>query len=174
MLVRKLVAPNNDCLFASFAFLATLPGQPETSAKELRQICVDTVSQKPNFFVKDVPNELVLGFDSIDKYREFITNQFNWVRLHPCFNGSLIECFQGGENEILILANHYNVAVACASCETNSILAYNQKASVAGTIWLLYTGEHYDPLYIEVGNVRILGAQYDKAELEKQALVGHS
>ena len=46
-----------------------------------------------------------------------------------------------------MLAEHFNVAVSLVSCETSRRLHYSPAAGEpASRIWLLYTGQHYDPL----------------------------
>lgn len=71
----------------------------------------------------------------------------------------------------MILADYYNVAICCVSCVTKNVLKYNDHDKVRGTIWLLYTGEHYDPLVVEEPKCLLIGKEYDQVEFERQSLV---
>ena len=55
------------------------------------------------------------------------------------------DCSQGGENEILVLAEHFKVEVTVVSCESMTTLTYGE-GQPNGRVHILYTGQHYDPL----------------------------
>ena len=53
----------------------------------------------------------------------------------------------GGESEIVMIAEHYGVEVVVASCESLRLHHYPCVAAApAHVVYLLYTGQHYDPL----------------------------
>jgi len=66
----------------------------------------------------------------VQEYADWIMNTHHW----------------GGENEIVVLSAHYKVEVAVVSCEAFSTIVYGQGPSANGRIYVLYTGQHYDPL----------------------------
>mmetsp|Transcript_26525 Transcript_26525/g.60593 ORF Transcript_26525/g.60593 Transcript_26525/m.60593 type:complete len:107 (+) Transcript_26525:977-1297(+) len=45
-----------------------------------------------------------------------------------------------------MIAKHYQVEVVVASCESLRLLRYGVKNRPKWVIYLLYTGQHYDPL----------------------------
>lgn len=51
-----------------------------------------------------------------------------------------------GEAELLVLGAHLEVEVAVVSCESLSVLVYGRGSEVEGRIYILYTGQHYDPV----------------------------
>ena len=52
-----------------------------------------------------------------------------------------------GEAELLVLGAHFKVEVAVINCESLSVLVYGSgSAVVKGRIYVLYTGQHYDPV----------------------------
>ena len=51
----------------------------------------------------------------------------------------------GGEPEIVMLSEHFGVEIVVVSCESLSFLRYGEGAA-KGRVYLLYTGQHYDPL----------------------------
>jgi hypothetical protein len=122
--------------------------------KELREFCAEVVKNEPEVFA-----EWVLGMAN-EKYQEWIQNKFHW----------------GGENEILILATRkYKVEVCVISMESFTKLVYGADTPSkerAGRIYLLYTGQHYEP-YTQIveGGIEIrLFPQGDNEELEMQCM----
>ena len=51
-----------------------------------------------------------------------------------------------GEAELLVLGAHFKVEVAVINCESLSVLVYGSGSAVKGRIYVLYTGQHYDPV----------------------------
>ncbi|CAE7502958.1 otu1, partial [Symbiodinium necroappetens] len=79
---------------------------------------------------------LLLGFNSVDEYAEWIRNEFHW----------------GGENEIISLAKHYGLEVAVVCCESMQVLCYGSDLpACSARIYILYTGQHYDPIVSGAG-----------------------
>eukprot|EP00965_Chrysotila_dentata_P179586 5929503-Pleurochrysis_carterae.AAC.4 len=125
---RRSVAADNSCLFAAFAVLcegATSATEIRIATRRLRAQCAAAVLTDPEPETRAV----LLGVDSVQAYADWIVDETHW----------------GGEPEIVILSNIYNVDVALISCETLRETRYPAKEGV-GLIFLLYTGQHYDPL----------------------------
>jgi len=73
---------------------------------------------------------LIIG-QPVQEYATWIMNPFNW----------------GGEPEIVELTSHYKVEAAIVNCQSMRVEAYGQgQQNPRGRIYLLYTGQHYDPL----------------------------
>jgi hypothetical protein len=129
MMQKRSVPNDNDCLFSSFSILMN-PDNNYTSSgnKELRRFCADTAASEPEIFA-----DWVLGMSN-NLYQRWIQDKFHW----------------GGENEILILATRkYNVEVCVISMESFTKLVYGADTDSdkrIGRIYLLYTGQHYEPL----------------------------
>jgi hypothetical protein len=132
--IRRVSVPNdNSCLFYAIAYLCEGAKPTRNVETKLREIVATQVLSDPDPETK----ALFLGM-SVEEYSQWIRNPFHW----------------GGENEIITLAQFYGVEVAVANCETNSVLVYNQhsknttapEAEVTGRVYILYTGQHYDPL----------------------------
>ena len=92
-------------------------------SRALRAHVASVISADP-----DTYSELILGRPNA-AYATWIQNTFNW----------------GGENEILILARKFGVEASVVSCESFTVMTYNEGAA-NGRIYFLYTGQHYDPL----------------------------
>ena len=127
-LTRGSVKPDNNCLFTSFARLCEgIEGeiQLKNVARHLRSTCAESVKgdQDP------ATRALMLGHDSLADYAAWIQNDHHW----------------GGESEVLMLAEYFKVNVVITSCESLSALRYDIDGAFA-RIYLLYTGQHYDPL----------------------------
>ena len=45
-----------------------------------------------------------------------------------------------------MLAEHFSVEVSLASAQTDRVMHYAPTADAKARVWLLYTGQHYDPL----------------------------
>ena len=127
-LARVRVAPDNNCLFTTAAYLCedlTSELDLRAAARRLRAACADSVSADPDPDTR----ALLLGHDSVADYGAWIRVETHW----------------GGEPEILMLAQHYNVQIVLASCETLRCSTYSADAPTA-SVFVLYTGQHYDPL----------------------------
>ena len=127
-LVRRSVPNDNSCLFYALAYLCEGAEASKAVETRLRKLVADIELNHPD------PETRALFLEKpVAEYAEWIVNPFHW----------------GGENEILTLATHYDVEVAVVSCESLSVLVYNQAepgAERKGRVFILYTGQHYDPL----------------------------
>lgn len=75
--------------------------------QRLRKIVGDDALADPD------PETRALYLDKpVDEYAVWIQNTMHW----------------GGENEILTLSKHYNTEIAVVSCESMSIMVYNEGA----------------------------------------------
>lgn len=128
--VRKPVPKDNNCLFRAMAYLAEDGNDcSDAVAARLREVCAI------NALADDDPTmrALLLGFDTVEEYASWIRNDTHW----------------GGENEVLVLAKHYNLEVSIVCCRSLQVMCYGadeQACKKKGRVYLLYTGEHYDPL----------------------------
>jgi len=127
--VRIPIAKDNHCLFNSIAYLCCDGAQGESVARSLRNGIADHITNDPQTY-----NEVMLGMSRED-YCKWIKDDSNW----------------GGENEICILCEHFNVEiqVICMG-ENSSSLTYGETNDThrvrTGRIFLLYSGQHYDAL----------------------------
>ena len=127
--VRIPIAKDNHCLFNSIAYLCCDGAQGESVARSLRNGIADHITNDPQTY-----NEVMLGMSRAD-YCKWIKDELNW----------------GGENEICILCEHFNVEiqVICMG-ENSSSLTYGETHDThrvrTGRIFLLYSGQHYDAL----------------------------
>jgi len=133
MLRRVSVNADNNCLFTSFAYVCEgLSTQMElrAAARRLRRMCSSCVLEDPEPEMRSV----LLGFDSVSQYSEWILDETHW----------------GGEPELLMLTQHFDTEVALVSCETMRVTKYGgtDGANTRPLIFLLYTGQHYDPLVL--------------------------
>jgi len=92
-------------------------------ARRLRKICADKIIAEPELY-----NEATLDGKSTTEYALWISDPHNW----------------GGEIELSILAAHYQVELCIVSMEAFYILPF--ALGTKGRCYLLYTGQHYDPL----------------------------
>jgi hypothetical protein len=124
--LRRSVPNDNSCLFYALAYLCEGVNASPAVESRLRSLVADAVLADPD----PETRALFLG-KPVEEYARWIKNTFHW----------------GGENEIVILAQHYGVEVAVVSCETLSVLVYGQEeATPRPRVYILYTGQHYDPL----------------------------
>lgn len=153
-LVRNSVPADNSCLFTSVAKLCEMPSADNIALKvagrKLREACATAAAADPDPTMK----ALLLGHDSVEAYGRWIRLDHNW----------------GGEPEVLMLADHFGVEIVVCSCESLSFLRYAAEgASTKGTCYLLYTGQHYDPLCGADGTM-IFPTTHDSAAIEASAL----
>lgn len=119
--------PNdNSCLFYALAYLCEGAAPSKGIETRLRGLIAAKVLADPDPETK----ALLLGMNSVYEYSEWIKNHHHW----------------GGENEIIVLAEYYNVEVCVISCETQGTLVYGRCTSAVARVYILYTGQHYDPL----------------------------
>lgn len=104
-LIRKLVPPDNHCLFTACAYLCegiTRPDALRVAAQRLRGVCARAVEE-----AADRADRLaLLGFESAEAYSEWIRDEGHW----------------GGEPELVALAAHFGVEIVVASCQSLSLL----------------------------------------------------
>ena len=131
-LTRLSVPANNSCLFEATARLCegiTESIPLKIAGRRLRIVCADLAAADADPMTK----ALMLGHDSIEAYRTWICNEHHW----------------GGEPEVLMLATHFRIEISICSCESLSFLRYSpegEEPSPKGRVYLLYTGQHYDPI----------------------------
>ena len=119
--VRRSVPNDNSCLFYAVAYLVDGPDAvSDATQKELRRVCADAATADP-----DPEARAVLLGSPVDVYAAWIQQPHNW----------------GGEHEIIALANHFRRRICVVSADAT--LCYGEKGP---TIYILYTGTHYDPL----------------------------
>ena len=145
---RRHVPNDNDCLFATFSYLCEGGAYSPASSRALRAHCATVIAADP-----DTYSELMLGRPNAE-YCTWIQNTFNW----------------GGESEILILARKFGVEASVVSCESFTVMTYNE-GGANGRIYFLYTGQHYDPL-VGAGDseTRIFAPGTDHAPVEAAAV----
>ena len=130
--VRIPIPKDNNCLFTSIAYLCCDGVQDESVARSLRKkiadcILRDRITNNPPKYT-----DLLLGKPPLESC-EWIKDDANW----------------SGENEILILSEHYNVEITVIMMGDNVTgITYGEtRGSLrSGRIFLLYTGQHYDAL----------------------------
>ncbi len=135
-LMRGHVKADNSCLFTAMAqlcegIMADIPLQ--NAARKLRARCGELALADPD----PVTRALLLGHDSVQAYAEWIQTSTNW----------------GGEPEIAYLASHYEVEIVVCSAQSLSFLRYGGGGALKGRVYLLYTGQHYDPLHAADGTL---------------------
>lgn len=125
--VRRNVPNDHSCLFWAIAYLTEGPNSSRAKARELREVCANDALNDTD----PATRALLLGFNGIEEYAAWIRNEFHW----------------GGENEVLALAKHYKCEIALVCCQSLQVLCYgSDQAGCNARIYLLYTGQHYDPI----------------------------
>ena len=155
MLVRDRVPGDHSCLFTSLARLCdgvTDKAALKDAGHKLRIMCADAVLADEDPAMR----ALMLGHDTVDAYAAWIQDDHHW----------------GGEPEVLMLASHFRVEIIVCSCESLIFLRYraNGCPSPRGRVYLLYTGQHYDPLIGADGTLVFESAPAAEV-LEEAALV---
>merc|ERR1712086_41072 len=130
---KRTVPDDNDCLFSALSYLTSEDSSYSPAGNAtLRKYCAEVVAAEPDTF-----QEWVLGMPN-EQYQGWIQNKFNW----------------GGENEILILATRkFKLEIAVVSMESFSVLAYGTDVPATGRIYIIYTGQHYEPFVGMAGGV---------------------
>lgn len=130
LLTRGTVKADNSCLFAATARLCegiTNDIHLKAASRRLRSVCANAALSDPDPSTRAI----LLGHDSVEQYAEWIRNEHHW----------------GGEPEVLMLSAHYAVEIVVVSCESLNFLRYaHEGTECKSCIYLLYTGQHYDPL----------------------------
>jgi ubiquitin thioesterase OTU1 len=128
-LARRHVAADNNCLFTTCAYLCeglTSEFDLRAAARRLRSVCGEAVLADPD----PATRALLLGHDTVLSYDAWIRVESHW----------------GGEPEVLMLAEHFGVEIVLTSCETLRSSTYAAAGGASTRIFILYTGQHYDPL----------------------------
>jgi len=120
--IRREVDSDNSCLFSSIAYLIDKSNFNETSSLKFRQIII-------NYLLDNKFNENLLDQPK-DKYIEFIQNPKNW----------------GGALEVRMFSEIFQKQIICIDVKTNRSDIYGEDKKYEQTIYLLYNGNHYDPL----------------------------
>jgi len=149
VMIRRRVAPDNSCLFSAVGYLCQgaqpcMPRPPqqvwprwadassafvagrsgEALVAELRSAVAEHVGKDSD------AGEATLGMDK-DDYCAWIRKFSSW----------------GGENEIVFLSAYFDVEIAVLLMQgSSSVLTYGRGERSKGRIFLLYTGQHYDPV----------------------------
>eukprot|EP00300_Choanocystis_sp_HF-7_P004647 c13627_g1_i2.p1 GENE.c13627_g1_i2~~c13627_g1_i2.p1 ORF type:complete len:372 (-),score=76.15 c13627_g1_i2:51-1166(-) len=118
-----VIANDHECLFNAIGYLVE-GSCGKSTARRLRAVCADDVRNSPDRWP-----EFVLGMSN-ESYAQWIVNPLNW----------------GGENEIVILSEHFSVEICVVSMQSGSLLVYGEGGATKGKIYLLFTGQHYDAL----------------------------
>ena len=154
-LSRQNVAPDGSCLFTSIDLLLNNGALRVNVSEELRSHCATTILSSPSTYT-----EVYLG-KTPEEYIKFIRSPHEY----------------GGEIEIVILAQKFNVAISVVSLTTPpTVLTYG--AAAAGEndeqerIFVLYNGQHYDALVQNLGEegeprryIFSLAPEFDEAAL---------
>eukprot|EP00668_Euglena_longa_P016480 GGOE01020738.1.p1 GENE.GGOE01020738.1~~GGOE01020738.1.p1 ORF type:complete len:357 (-),score=105.94 GGOE01020738.1:295-1335(-) len=122
-IVRRSVPNDHGCLFSAAAYLAEGHFRGGVVAS-LRKTCAEAVRDDPERYT-----EVHLGMENT-AYQKWIQDPFSW----------------GGETEIVILASFYSLEIAVVTMQSQAVLVYSSQSKCKGRIYLLYTGQHYDPL----------------------------
>lgn len=120
------IAPDGSCLFAAIDFLCT--GECDSAAPpRLRAQCAEVILANQNVY-----SEVRLGKNPVE-YAQ-------WIQMWDSY---------GGETEILILCDLYEVEISIASLESRTVLTYKPSVVLKDhnknrRIYLLYNGQHYN------------------------------
>ena len=149
-LIRRVIASDNSCLFNAVGY--ALEGRRRDAASELRDIIAGFILSDPVTY-----NEGLLG-----KVPEVYCQ---WIRLPASW---------GGAPELAILAQYYQVQIACVSIQTIRI---DQFGDSPNRIYLLYDNIHYDiivrntsPTASEASDATIFPSSDSTTEAEALAL----
>lgn len=120
--IRRDVDADNSCLFSSIAYLIERENFNEQSSLRFRQIIIDyLLDNKFDDNLLDQPKE---------QYIEFIQNPKNW----------------GGALEVKMFSEIFQKQIVCIDVKTNRTDIYGEDKNYSQRIYLLYNGNHYDPL----------------------------
>lgn len=119
VLVLRVQPDDNSCLFRAVGYLCM---RSIDSMQELRSLISTTIQENPVDY-----NDAVLGMKR-DLYAAKMNRADTW----------------GGEIEMKILSDHFQVQIASIDCKSGHIYRYGE--SYAQCIYLCYSGIHYDAL----------------------------
>merc|ERR1712107_350944 len=90
---HRSVPGDHSCLFSAIAYVAEGPDKVNPGkARELREVCAQNVLNDPD----PAKRATLLGVSNVEEYAKWIRDPEHW----------------GGENEIIVLAKHYNIELA--------------------------------------------------------------
>jgi ubiquitin thioesterase OTU1 len=121
LLIERVSIPaDNSCLFNSIRYLLNL----KENSQALREVVAGVIESDPSTY-----NEEFLDKKPSD-YKKWILNQDHW----------------GGEIEISILSNIFEVVIVVFDIRSNISLSYGEDKGYTKKILLLFDGIHYDAL----------------------------
>lgn len=120
--IRREVDADNSCLFNSIAYLMERSAFNSESALKYRQKIVN--------YLRDDKFEKTLLDQPKDKYIKYIINPINW----------------GGALEVKMFSEMFEKEIVCIDVKTSRCDTYGEDKNYDKRIFLLYNGEHYDPL----------------------------
>ncbi|XP_054276141.1 ubiquitin thioesterase OTU1-like [Macrosteles quadrilineatus] len=125
VLKRKIVPPDNSCLFTSIRF--ALMGELDLNCSDpMRQIIAEVVENDPETF-----NEGILGRPNAE-YCQWILKPTSW----------------GGGIELAILSKFYTIEIVVLDTVNGILNRFGEDQSYNYRIFLYFSGIHYDPLYL--------------------------
>ena len=150
-ILRHSVPADHSCLFTSVAYLCQgTSGEVElrTAGRKLREVCAQTVLADPD----PASRAIMLGHDSVEAYVQWIRNETHWGgepevgrTAATTIAATTTSDTPPPARQVLMLAEHFETELVIVSCESLSLLRYAEGGK-NGTAYLLYTGQHYDPL----------------------------
>lgn len=125
-MIRVRIPNDNSCLFTAIDYLIN-GNYRINAASDLREKCVQTI------------------LSNSEKYNALYLNQepseyCSWI---------LLDSSWGGEIEINILSELFNVSIIVIPLESLRPLRYSPEFNSIGVIFLIYTGQHYDAIISE-------------------------
>mmetsp|Transcript_530 Transcript_530/g.598 ORF Transcript_530/g.598 Transcript_530/m.598 type:complete len:222 (+) Transcript_530:159-824(+) len=149
--IRARVPHDNSCLFTAVDYLVHNGIFRFKAAEKLRTICIDKIQKNPAKYTS------VYLDQNVQDYCDWLNLNTSW----------------GGENEILILAELFDIQISVIQIETLSILTYSPPNVTENVntkrIYILYTGQHYDAI-IDEDNQQYMFESDDYAVYDTLAL----
>jgi hypothetical protein len=145
---RFSVPADNTCAFYSIYYLLHNGKLDKSLASEYRNLVSNKVLTN-NTGLDNYLGELTLG-RPIDEYCAWIQSDSSW----------------GGAIELSILAKHFKVCISAIDVKSSRIDRYCTEYS-SKTIYMLYDGIHYDPLYIEYEGINLKFFNFDRSNIQQ-------
>lgn len=151
---KKFSVPaDNTCAFYSLYFLLNNGHLNKALASQYRQLVANKVLTN-NTGLDNFQGEVTLG-KPIEDYCAWIQSDSSW----------------GGAIELSILAKHFKVCVAAIDVKSSRIDKYCTEFDKK-TIFLMYDGIHYDPLYIEYDSIQLKVLEFDFTTSTNTRIIG--